>query len=633
MKIFTLLAVFALLTCSVSAQTYIGRQLVDQYPITSFRQMTYGLTWLPAEYNSTQKKYPLIIFLHGAGECGDGVQGLNNLITQALPKKIADGWDPEAVNSSDGQSYKFIVISPQAPKSSNWSYTYTHVRYILADVLSRYRIDESRIYISGASAGGGGTWSSVTTDSNFTKKIAAIVPVSSTPVNNPSVENNNIPFISGKYGVKVWTVCGTNDSRYKMAEDYVKRINNGKPNPVVKAAVTGLMGLGHSYTAFSTAYDPLWKNNIFNQNIYEWMLRYSRSGNPVTVNQAPIANAGNDKSITLPVNSVTLSGTGSDADGSIASYYWTKISGPAQFSMDNTNMPTVNISNLTQGTYVFQLQVTDNYGATGIEDVTIIVNPAVTPSTNNVIPGMIESENYSAMSGLLKQTTSDVSGGLNVGWLDNQDWLEYEVEVLSAGTYTVSCRVASPNNGSILQLKDQNGAELCRLDVTNTGDWQNWITITSTPISLNAGIQKLRVYMLNGRFNSNWMEFIESDPTISNRILETNQQNVQITPFQAGSSSTVSNQLNQQQSTSPIKVYPNPVTDRFTLAINTTDKGTARIIIRNSMGAIQKQSQVQKLNSAPFIINMSTAGLVAGRYSLEVHLGNKMHALSIVKIE
>ena len=54
----------------------------------------------------------------------------------------------------------------------------------------------------------------------------------------------------------------------------------------------------------------------------------------VTVNEAPVANAGADKLITLPVNSTTLTGTGTDADGTISSYAWVKISGPTSGSLE-----------------------------------------------------------------------------------------------------------------------------------------------------------------------------------------------------------------------------------------------------------------------------------------------------------
>ena len=82
---------------NAAGQTIIGRQLVDQYPISN-NAKTYGLTWLPADYNSTDKEYPLIIFLHAAGETGDNIDGLNKLLRVGLPRKIAEGWDPQAVN-------------------------------------------------------------------------------------------------------------------------------------------------------------------------------------------------------------------------------------------------------------------------------------------------------------------------------------------------------------------------------------------------------------------------------------------------------------------------------------------------------------------------------------------------------
>jgi gliding motility-associated-like protein len=97
--------------------------------------------------------------------------------------------------------------------------------------------------------------------------------------------------------------------------------------------------------------------------------------NPATVNQLPTANAGANQTITLPLNSLNLSGTGSDPDGTIASYQWTKFSGPVA-TLTNDNAATVSISNLTEGTYVFRLTVTDNSAATATDDVTVTVLPA-----------------------------------------------------------------------------------------------------------------------------------------------------------------------------------------------------------------------------------------------------------------
>ncbi len=97
-------------------------------------------------------------------------------------------------------------------------------------------------------------------------------------------------------------------------------------------------------------------------------------------NQSPTANAGTDKTITLPTNTVILSGSGTDPDDGIASYQWKTVSGGAA-TLTNANTPTLTVKGLVQGTYVFGLTVTDNSGATGYDEVTVIVDtdPTNTP--------------------------------------------------------------------------------------------------------------------------------------------------------------------------------------------------------------------------------------------------------------
>jgi hypothetical protein len=106
--------------------------------------------------------------------------------------------------------------------------------------------------------------------------------------------------------------------------------------------------------------------------------------NPANV--APVANAGNDQTITLPTSSVSLSGTASsDADGTITTYGWSQASGPSTATIVNASSVSTTVSNLVQGTYVFRLAVTDNNGASSTDDVSVTVNPATVISTYNVI--------------------------------------------------------------------------------------------------------------------------------------------------------------------------------------------------------------------------------------------------------
>jgi K+-transporting ATPase c subunit len=108
----------------------------------------------------------------------------------------------------------------------------------------------------------------------------------------------------------------------------------------------------------------------------------------VTVNSAanilPKAIAGADQTITLPTNLVTLSGSGTDADGTIASYKWNKVTGPAQFTIVSSTLAQTAVNGMVQGVYTFELVVTDNNGAIGRDTLQVTVN-----SAGNIAPKAI----------------------------------------------------------------------------------------------------------------------------------------------------------------------------------------------------------------------------------------------------
>lgn len=98
---------------------------------------------------------------------------------------------------------------------------------------------------------------------------------------------------------------------------------------------------------------------------------------PPPVNQNPVAVAGNDQTVLLPLNTLNLDGSlSNDPDGQIKAFVWTKISGPS-VSMNGANTALVQLSNLLEGVYVFRLTITDNNDATNSDQVTITVKPEV----------------------------------------------------------------------------------------------------------------------------------------------------------------------------------------------------------------------------------------------------------------
>ena len=135
----------------------------------------------------------------------------------------------------------------------------------------------------------------------------------------------------------------------------------------------------------------------------------------VTGTSAPVANAGADKIVNLPTTYATLTGSGTDAGGSITGYRWVKIAGPTCSYSGNTTA-TVSITKLLAGTYTFRLTVTDNSGATAYDDVKIIVKDALT-SAASVYPS---AEIVDDPSGIISSEESvAILGELTVGQLKN----------------------------------------------------------------------------------------------------------------------------------------------------------------------------------------------------------------------
>ena len=150
------------------------------------------------------------------------------------------------------------------------------------------------------------------------------------------------------------------------------------------------------------------------------------------------------------------------------------------------------------------------------------------------IPGTVQAENYDTggqgvaynvtstngtansyrSDGVDIETTTDTGGGYDVGWTSAGQWFNYTVNVATAGTYTVTFRVASGNavgsSGGSLHLQNSSGTNLTgEVSVPGTGGWQTWTNVTAS-VTLPAGQQVLECYQDVGGYNLNYMTFASS---------------------------------------------------------------------------------------------------------------------------
>lgn len=331
---------------------------------------------VPAKYNSTTKRYPLIVFIHGIGELGTSLSRMNCC---GLPKHMANKTFPANFNIG-GVNHSFLVIAPQFKKRPSAA----QVQSVIDFAKRRWRVDASRVYVTGLSMGGGSTWD---WSAVYGQNAAAIVPVCGGTKPSTSLASK----IASK-NLPIWGLYSTADRAVpaQWGRDFFSWIDARNKSYASRTKLTMWTDASHNAT-WQRAFNPATK--IGGYNIYQWMLLYKRGGtssapapapesstppssSPSTGgNKQPVARAGADKTIYLSqgVNRVTLDATASyDPNGRIVSYSWSKLSGPRAnlytFAKGKTYA-----AQLVAGRYVFRLIVTDNDGSRTYDHVVVNV--------------------------------------------------------------------------------------------------------------------------------------------------------------------------------------------------------------------------------------------------------------------
>ena len=206
----------------------------QQYEVTFKKKINY-LLYQPKDYTA-DTSFPLLLFLHGAGERGNDL----NIVKKHGPPKLVE----------EGEEFPFIIASPQVGFGEWWSPS--TVLWVLKDVKDRLNVDSERVYLTGLSMGGYGTWETAT---KYPALFAAISPICGGGNPNNAKRIRHIP---------TWAFHGAKDTvvPLKFSQEMYEAL---KPYGNIKL------------TIYPEADHDSWTKTYENSELYEWFLSHKRN--------------------------------------------------------------------------------------------------------------------------------------------------------------------------------------------------------------------------------------------------------------------------------------------------------------------------------------------------------------------
>jgi predicted peptidase len=213
--------------------------------VTKTVQANY-LVYLPKDYGKDPtQKWPVILFLHGSGERGSDI----NKVKLHGPPKVAEK-----------KNLPFVIISPQCPDGEWWKSEV--VITLLDDVIEKYSVDPDRVYLTGLSMGGFGTWQ---TAIDYPDRFAAIAPIC----------GGGNRFLANRLkNVPTWVFHGQKDQAVPFAAS------------VEMAQALKQSGGDVRFTAYPEAGHDSWTVTYDNPQLYEWFLSHKRGEHAPAANPA-----------------------------------------------------------------------------------------------------------------------------------------------------------------------------------------------------------------------------------------------------------------------------------------------------------------------------------------------------------
>lgn len=215
------------------------KQIAKSFSKLETKEIKYNYyVYLLEGYSETSaEKWPLILFLHGAGERGDSPQDVEKVKANGLPKVV------EAM-----EDFPFVVVSPQCPSYTWWPREVDRLSIFLDEIIAANNIDSKKVIITGLSMGGFGTWNMCLA---YPEKFAAAAPVCGGGLAWNAEMMKEVP---------VWAFHGAKDDVVSISES--------------ESMVNALKKLGADvkFTVYPEADHDSWTETYNNPELYQWFL-------------------------------------------------------------------------------------------------------------------------------------------------------------------------------------------------------------------------------------------------------------------------------------------------------------------------------------------------------------------------
>jgi hypothetical protein len=263
---------------------------------------------------------------------------------------------------------------------------------------------------------------------------------------------------------------------------------------------------------------------------------------PPIDNRAPVANAGADITLALPVNKALLDGSASTLPNLVKSYEWSKISGPDQAIIANKNAVTSEVKDLVEGTYVFRLKITNKTGVTTSDDVTVKVNSDAISLASNAGPDQTLTlpTNTATLNGSTSSPKESIKSyewtkvsGPGQGTIENKSSVVASAKGLAEGTYIFKLKIVD-HKGKFSEdtvqviVKPKGPVALAGADISIALP-TNSIVLNGSGSSAPAGIKTYEWTKISGPSNYNIVNKNAISPVIKDLALGSYVFRLQIT--------------------------------------------------------------------------------------------------------